>query len=73
MTTELIEQLRLAVAGPYDVEANDDDIETLLWRVGEMRRQLEAAHNGLDSAMVPRRVKGGALTVAGRIERLRFG
>lgn len=66
-----LERLRLAVYGEYEARDHlDEDIDHLLWRVGEMRRQIEVAHDGLDRRTVPRGGFGQTFTLRGRIDHL---
>lgn len=67
-----IEQFRLAVYGPYEVEKHTHiDTPTLIYRAGYLRREVEDAHSHLDTLGVPRRDKpGNTLTLLGRISLL---
>lgn len=62
------DQLALAVVGPHG--QTDEDFETLVWRVGQMRRDAEAAHAWLDLQGAPRREGEHALTLRGRMDAL---
>jgi hypothetical protein len=67
----LIEQLRRAVYAD-DAEAHaGEDLEHLLWEVGEFRRRAEDAHSALDLMDVPRESGAGVLTLRGRLDLLR--
>jgi hypothetical protein len=66
-----LERLRLAVYGEHAArDHSDEDVEHLLWCVGEMRRQIEVAHAGLDRRDVPRGGFGQTFTLRGRIDHL---
>lgn len=60
------ERLRAAIA-PYGSH-EDDDIDTLLWRVGTMHDQIESAHHWLDMQGAPRVQGDGTLTLRGRMD-----
>lgn len=64
----LTKDLRTAVGGD-----DGDDFDTLIWRVVELRRRTEDAHNALDMLDVPRELPNGADTLHARIEALRPG
>jgi hypothetical protein len=62
------ERLRLAV-DPYG-EHSDDDTAKLIWRAGQMHREIETAHHWLDMNGYPREVGDGVLTLRGRMDAL---
>lgn len=68
------QSLALAVLGPDASSPGALEavtLETLLWKAGEHRRQIEAAHNKLDVLGAPRfdpRDNVSRFTVAGRID-----
>lgn len=66
----MISRLRLAVYGPYRAAPADEDLATLVWRVGGMREQIEDAHAWLDIKGAPRTAGGGTLTLRGRMDAL---
>lgn len=70
MTTVTRRDLIRALYGP--TADSEENVETLLWRVGEMRRQIEAAHERLDLLGAPRELTPGGtkFTVAGRLEQI---
>lgn len=64
----LAERLRLAV-DPYG-DHTEEDVDTLLWRAGQMHREIEAAHNWLDMRAAPLSQSGDVLTLRGRMDAL---
>jgi hypothetical protein len=64
--TTFEQRLRLAVDS-YN-EHPDDGIDMLLWRAGQMSREIEAAHHWLDMKDYPRRQGDGVLTLRGRMD-----
>jgi hypothetical protein len=65
-----LRDLDLAIVGPH-APTLGEEAEMLLWRVGEARREIEAAHAWLDIKGAPRKDSyGGVFTVRGRMEKL---
>lgn len=64
-----LEQRLRHVVDPYD-EHPDDDTDMLLWRAGEMYRQIESAHHWLDMKGAPSKESNGTLTLRGRMDKI---
>jgi hypothetical protein len=69
---KLRRDLALSVLGPDMPNHARESVglETLIWKAGAHRRQIEDAHNALDTLGVPRESDGGTLTLVGRIKKL---
>lgn len=67
----MIERLRLAIYGEHEaLDHANEELDDLLWKVGEMRRGIESAHAKLDLMGAPKQTDAETLTLAGRLERI---